>query len=914
MKKRLISLLLVLSMLLPCVVSAEFVTEPVFSTEPVLEDAAPVEDIVLPDVDDALVLMPTVGVNGPTTYRELELLQPTALVGEAVSINSIRMAWEPVAFATQYDIYRKVLGETDYTYITSTPSEQLYYEDTTVQPGVVYYYRVQAANVSYVDGQPVVTYSPQSNTLPFMTLEAPVLNDPRGLDDTTMRLTWGSVAGYPMYEVEMATSPSGPFEVVRTDLTTTHCNVANLTTGQGYYFRMRAVRAFSSGERFYSEYSAPVKCGTPMQRPELAITGDGTSAILTWSESAAATGYVIYRKVGASGSYEKLTVTGPTSCYVDTNLTPGEVYYYFVYSMSPVGTYNCFSLSSETRYFTVVEAAEIIAVENTGEHEQTIDWTGPNGAAAPAGANKYLVFSATEPDGEFTQIGETTATIFTVTNLTPNKVYYYKVRAVRTFSNGDVIYGPWSNVMSQAEAGEMRILGWNAYNATLGQEISGGYVGDEIVWETTVAGGSGAYAFRYTLVSLNGAGKLLLKDFGESYTAIPEGEESLTASFTLDLTDDLIDLINTGKYAMQIEVLDSDGTLLTVAAGSDTYAELNFVAPRPASQTFNITLRAGESFELTHGSCDEAGDSVIIDISNPTGAVKLEGNVVTGLHNGYATVMITSERFKDDFIIIYTITVGHATLAVNSVTPSATEVKSTDTIVWDINFTGGKADYTVTLLIYQGNSVVARETRMTADCGLMTIKYAPGVAGDYALEVFVSSADGQTASHRSAVVKMVEYKPVKLTPAATSSKTEQPIIWNTTYDGTETVVRCDYTLYCDGSVVATKLGTADMAFTYTPTQKGSYVLVVTVYESNGTKITVTASTVTVSPGAPAGSQPGRVNAVRVALRKGPGTSYGYYFRIDKGEIVNVIKEQDGWYYVEYEGQYGWMMSKYVTLQ
>jgi uncharacterized protein YgiM (DUF1202 family) len=50
------------------------------------------------------------------------------------------------------------------------------------------------------------------------------------------------------------------------------------------------------------------------------------------------------------------------------------------------------------------------------------------------------------------------------------------------------------------------------------------------------------------------------------------------------------------------------------------------------------------------------------------------------------------------------------------------------------------------------------------------------------------------------------------------------------------------------------------------------------------------------------------------MRKGPGTSYGIYQRIERGETVYVIKEQNGWYYIEYEGQYGWMMSKYVKLQ
>ena len=186
--KRLVSLLLVICMLVPCLANAEqpgddiviIESEDVISVSPEETYQESVEeDVVLPDVDEGLMMLPTDGVDGPAAYRELVLLQPTDLLGSAISVNNIRLSWGPVAFATQYDVYRKELGEADYSYVTSTPSEQLYYEDTSVVPGTVYYYRVQAANVSYVDGAPKVTYSPQSNTLPFMTLNAPDERPPR---------------------------------------------------------------------------------------------------------------------------------------------------------------------------------------------------------------------------------------------------------------------------------------------------------------------------------------------------------------------------------------------------------------------------------------------------------------------------------------------------------------------------------------------------------------------------------------------------------------------------------------------------------------------------------------------------------------------------------------------------------------
>ena len=920
--KRLISLLLIVAMLMPCMANAELLAEDeiVLSEEAVIvtdePSEEPAEDIYveLPEMDGGLLLAPTDGVDGPAPYRELVLLQPTDLMGSAINVSTIRLSWGPVAFATQYDVYRKELGEADYSYVTSTPGEQLYYEDTSVVPGTVYYYRVQAANVSYVDGAPTVTYSPQSNTLPFMTLNPPVMNDPRGMNDTALRLTWNSVDGYPVYEVEMAATPYGPWSIVRKDLKTTYCNVEGLLNGTGYYFRMRAVRVFSSGEKFYSEYSDPIKCGTPMNRPTLSVSPDGSNAVLSWNKCPGATGYVIYRKVGTAGSYQKLTVTEDVNFYIDENLTPGEIYYYFIYAMAPVDSYNCFSLSSDTRYFTVVEQPVLCAVQNTGDNEQTIDWTGPEGAPTCAGAGKYLVYAATEPNGLYTMIGETTDTKFVATGLADGVTYYYKVRAVREFSNGDISYGPWSNVMSQPEAGALQITGWSAMNATLGQDITGGYVGDVFNWNVNVTGGSGAYTFRFTLVSLQGNGSLVLQNFTEGYTTLPEGQDTLSYNFPLVLTDEMCDLITNQQYAMQIEVMDSLGAVATQIACGDTYAEMDFCAAKPVTQMINITLRVGESFELTHGVSPEAGDTVLMDVSNPTGAISFDGTTVTAVGNGYATILVTPERYKNDVLIAYNITVGYATLAINGITSSANEVKTSDVISWDINYTGGRPNYTLYLSVYRGTTLVASTTTTTAASGMQSVNYQPTEPGEYTLEVTVYTADNQTATMRSSVVKVVEYNPVKVTPAAATGKTGEAMTWTTEYTGTSTVIRVDYTLYCNGSVVGSSVGTSQMTFTFTPTQTGSYVLTATVYEATGNRINVTASTVNITAGAPVGSQAGKVTGVRVAMRKGPSTSYGIYQRVDKGEIVNVIKEQNGWYYIEYNGQYGWMMAKYIKLQ
>lgn len=917
--KRLVSVFLVLCMMLSCVAFGETLdgaqgeimneVSDVASDEVQTPDEptqAPVneDDIVLPDMDDDISILPSDDVNGPDPYRELVLLQPTDLIGTTLSETSVRIGWGSVAFATQYDVYRKLGGETSYTLLGSVPNNRLYYEDTNVTPGQAVYYRVRAVNVSYDGEQAKYVYSPDSQTLSYMTLAKPKLQDPRGLGADTIRLNWSSVSGAQTYEVQMSTNATSGFTTVRTDLTGTLCNATGLKKATGYYFRVRAVRVFSSGEKFYSEYSN-VGCGTPMDRPELTVVQSGNNALLSWPASSGATGYIIYRKTGASGSYTLLAKTGAVTSFVDASINLGEVYYYFIYSMRPVGSYNCFSLSSERVFFTALGSVNLCAVRNTGKQEQTIDWD-----TTVLGANKYYVYSSTTMDGLYTKIGETEGTTYVAKNLVAGTTYYYKVRPVRVFSNGTICYGPWSNVMSQPESGSLTLEGLSAVNLSAGQDISGGYVGDVFSWSATVSGGSGSYTFKYSLISLSGGSPIVLKDFSDGYTSLPAGKTSMTTTFTLTLTENYINLINSQKYAMQMEVRDSLGATTAMYAAPATLSEMNFVAPAPVSKVVNKTIRVGENFTLDHGIYTEAGDVANIEIANTNSAISLHDNVITGVNNGYATLLITSKRYPD-ILIVYNITVGYAPLTIASVQPSASKLNNYETLAWDITFAGGRPNYNVNFKVYRGTTVVVNSNRTETATGRISVNYQPTVAGTYLLEVNITSADGQSITQRSSATVVSNYTPVTVVPSTTASVTNRNLTWTTAYKGTSSVIRRDYTLFRDGSVVATEVGLNNLTFNYTPTVAGSYILRVIVYEANGNKIEVTAPTITVTQGGSGTSGTGTVTGVRVALRRGASTKYGIILRVDKGETVTILERSGSWYYVSYKGTTGWMMAQYV---
>ncbi len=949
--KRLVSLLLVGCMLLPCFALAEdaeisdgiVVSDEAASVEdeaivipedeivlpeddidiqdvPEEEFHTPVdeEDVVLPEGDD-LIMLPTNEVEGPSPYdREMVLLQPTSLSGIAVAPNHVRLTWAPVAFASYYEVYRKISGETEYTRVaTVDATSEVRYEDYATIPGQVVYYRVQAINISYDGDRRVVTYSPQSNTLPFITLNAPALSDPRGLGGDTVYLNWTMDYAANSYEVEVATNVNGPFTPIRSLITAPTYEHKGLKNGTAYYYRVRSVRTISSGEKFYSLWSN-IGCGTPMQKPVLSVHADGHNAVLNWTQSDGATGYVIYR--GINGYFSKVAVVGKVTSFVDAGRKLGEECDYFVYSMAYKGDYACFSLSSDYRKFMLVDAVDLCAVQNTGEGQQTIDW-----ATHAIGANAYQVYCSTSMNGLYSLVGETTETTFVVNNLAKGNTYFYKVRSLHRFANGDVSYGPWSNVFSMPEAGVLQLTNLNAYNqtlySTLQTDACGGYVGDVFAWNVTASGGSGAYTFKYSLVSLYGAGSMVLKDFSDDYQILPKGESSLTNTFSLTLTDQLKSLINNQAYAMQVEVRDSLGAVAAIYASPSTRAEMSSVADRPTSKVVNFTMRNGESYVMEHGISEAAGDEAYIRIANisTTDAasgecIRLNGNVVTGIASGYATVLIIPKRFTD-MLIVYNITVGYPTMVINSITPNATSLNTTDTLSWDIAFTGGKPNYSVNFKVYRGSTLVANNLRVEERNGILSCNYQPTVAGNYYLEVTINAADGQTATARSVTSTVTPFTAATVTPSVINGKTNSVITWVTNYVGKNTCVRRDYTLFQDNRVIASLIGTNDDVFRYTPTSAGTYVVQVEFYEADGNRFKVTAPAVQVTADGAGGgntSGMGRVTGVRVALRRGPSTGYGIILRVNTGEYVTVISKQGGWYYVDYKGTKGWMMAQYIA--
>lgn len=384
--------------------------------------------------------------------RALE--QPTGISASYERSGRITLKWTAVEGANAYAIYYKPAWGSEYSLLGQSSATT--YSTTTPRMGTVYYYRIQAL---YVVGGQQVSQGAQSLSFPYIALGDVVIADPRGKDTSTIRLNWTPVAGATHYDVAMSLHDADDYKIVRTDLTGSLCDIRDISFNETYDFLVIPKRKLNSGDVITGLPSSNRMVGSPMETPS--FTGyewTETGLKLTWDAIPGAMGYVIYRRGFHETGYHKLMVSEDTATtYIDTTMKPGEVYYYFVYSFrlaQPQG-WRCFSLKGDIGMGVWLPKTTGLTAVSAQENSVRISW------AATEGANKYDVYISTTPGGTPKANGRVSNAYGYHNSAVLGRTYYYRVRPVRIFSNGDVSVGDWSDELAythQEAVGTYRAL------------------------------------------------------------------------------------------------------------------------------------------------------------------------------------------------------------------------------------------------------------------------------------------------------------------------------------------------------------------------------------------------------------------------------------------------------------------------
>lgn len=433
-------------------------------TDEIISDYTPVPATDAPtatpaptDAEATEIPEPTISI-APDELDDLiigrALEQPTGISASYERSGRITLKWTAVEGANAYAIYYKPAWGSEYSLLGQSSGTT--YSNTTPRMGTVYYYRIQAL---YVVGGQQVSQGAQSLSFPYIALGDVVIADPRGKDTSTIRLNWTPVAGATHYDVAMSLHDADDYKIVRTDLTGSLCDIRDISFNETYDFLVIPKRKLNSGDVITGLPSSNRMVGSPMETPS--FTGyewTETGLKLTWDAIPGAMGYVIYRRGFHETGYHKLMVSENTATtYIDTTMKPGEVYYYFVYSFrlaQPQG-WRCFSLKGDIGMGVWLPKTTGLTAVSAQENSVRISW------AATEGANKYDVYISTTPGGTPKANGRVSNAYGYHNSAVLGRTYYYRVRPVRIFSNGDVSVGDWSDELAythQEAVGTYRAL------------------------------------------------------------------------------------------------------------------------------------------------------------------------------------------------------------------------------------------------------------------------------------------------------------------------------------------------------------------------------------------------------------------------------------------------------------------------
>ena len=388
------------------------------------------------------------GIRVATTWSALlpgaTLTSPIAASATNITATGFTANWSASSAATKY--FLDVSTTSDFSTLLADYNNKDVGNVTTVDltslnANTQYYYRVRAT-----DG---TTTTSNSNTISVMTL----LTSPAALPATDITTTgftanWNHSTDATSYKIDVSTSSD--FSTLITDYNNkdvgsdTTAIVSSLTPGTTYYYRVRGSTINNTSGNSNSIMVSTENLAIPLAPVAKEVTNiTTTSFTANWNSSLGAAYYSLDVSTDEAFSnilsdYNDKNVGLVTMLNV-SGLTPSTNYYYRIRASNSGGT----SPNSNTiSVITALAAPVAIAATNITQSGFTANWN------AETNVTNYWLDVSTDSTfssfiANYNNKDAGNATSMTVTSLSPNITYYYRVSASN--NNGS---SPYSNTIT----------------------------------------------------------------------------------------------------------------------------------------------------------------------------------------------------------------------------------------------------------------------------------------------------------------------------------------------------------------------------------------------------------------------------------------------------------------------------------
>ena len=348
---------------------------------------------------------------------------PRELAVTTISNRQINLVWKDSSNNENgFQIERKTGLAGVYSEIAVVKTNVKSYADSSLSGKTVYFYRVRAYNdgghSNYSDEATATTLPnppPPPNNLTVMLVT-----------NRQIRLTWADNSTTESgFRVERKKTATGTYAVVASlNTNVTVYADTGLTAVSLYFYRVTAFNA--GGSLGYSNEVGVTTLPNPPAKPDslIATPANHLRIDLKWKDlSDNESGFQIERKVGVSGAYVQIASVGNgVTNFFDTNLAGNKEYYYRVRAFNAGGHSG---YTNEVKSVTLPIAPGSLTGNSLNNRRLTIVWTDSSNNESGFRIERRLF------ETEFAEIGFVGANVraYADSGLTPNTVYYYRVRA-----------------------------------------------------------------------------------------------------------------------------------------------------------------------------------------------------------------------------------------------------------------------------------------------------------------------------------------------------------------------------------------------------------------------------------------------------------------------------------------------------
>ncbi|WP_131539640.1 T9SS type B sorting domain-containing protein [Pedobacter nototheniae] len=383
--------------------------------------------------------------NTSLDIRELEAYsddQPIALVNASPGLTGdlAKITWNKISKNGKYEIERSTNG-VDFTLISTVTNSDLFYNDSKLQVGTDYWYRIRAVvdDIKRAYSLPV-----KVTTVDDVLKDAPKLSVTAGSSSLEILLTWSGLNIYTPGQFLLEKSEDGiNFTLLKTfDKNAINYLDATCIRNKNYWYRIKGVNYKSS-----SPYSNVAAITAPsdilVAAPTLTITQGltGNVANLSWGTLVIYTKgqFQVERSVNGIDFVLIGSVDKNINNYADASLTQSTDYWYRVRGINEVAPspYSAIvKITTKSDILTLLPT--LTATTNTGTNA-TLKWVYPINTPGSFELEK----STNNIDFKLVGKFDKSISSFIEESLSPNTTYQYRIRGFNYTG-----YSPYSLIAS----------------------------------------------------------------------------------------------------------------------------------------------------------------------------------------------------------------------------------------------------------------------------------------------------------------------------------------------------------------------------------------------------------------------------------------------------------------------------------